>query len=45
MIDDMIQEIEEQYEVLYSEVLCSGVPDSLLHEFIDNPLDEGMDDI
>jgi hypothetical protein len=39
MIDDMIREIEENYEVLYS-----VVPGSRLHEIINNPVDEGIDE-
>ena len=39
MIDEMIREIEEKYEVLYSQV-----PDSRLHEIIHNPFDEGIDE-
>jgi hypothetical protein len=39
MIDDMIREIEENYEVLYSDV-----PGSRLHEIINNPVDEGIDE-
>jgi hypothetical protein len=39
MFDDLIREIEEQYEVLYSDV-----PDSRLHEIINNPVDEGIDE-
>ena len=39
MFDEMIREIEEQYEVLYSDV-----PDSRLHEIINNPVDEGIDE-
>jgi hypothetical protein len=39
MIDEMIREIEEQYEVL-----CSHDPESRLHEFIHNPVDEGIDE-
>lgn len=34
--DEMIREIEEQFEVLYSDV--SG---SRPHEIINNPIDEG----
>jgi hypothetical protein len=39
MIDDMIREIEEHHEVL-----CSDVPGSRLHEIINNPIDEGIDE-
>ena len=39
MIDEMIREIEQKYEVL-----CSHVPDSQLHEIINNPVDEGIDE-
>ena len=39
MIDDIIREIEEQYEVLYCDV-----PGSRLHEIINNPVDEGIDE-
>jgi len=39
MIDDMIREIEEQFEVLYSQVAGSR-----LHEIINNPVDEGIDE-
>lgn len=39
MIDDMIREIEERYEVLYSHD-----PESRLHEIINNPVDEGIDE-
>jgi hypothetical protein len=39
MIDEMIREIEEQYEVL-----CSNVPGSRLHDIINNPIDEGIDE-
>lgn len=39
MIDEMIREIEENYEVL-----CSDVPGSALHEKINNPVDEGIDE-
>lgn len=39
MIDEMIREIEETYEVLYSQV-----PDSRLHQIINNPVDEGIDE-
>lgn len=39
MIDEMIREIEENYEVLYS-----VVPGSRLHEIINNPVDEGIDE-
>lgn len=38
-VDEMIREIEEQYEVL-----SSFVPDSRLHEIINNPIDEGIDE-
>jgi uncharacterized membrane protein len=38
-VDEMIKEIEEQYEVLRS-----FVPDSRLHEIINNPVDEGIDE-
>ena len=38
-IDDMISEIEDKYEVLSSDVL-----DSRLHEIINNPIDEGIDE-
>ena len=37
--DEMIREIEEKYEVLYSDV-----PGSRLHEIINNPVDEGIDE-
>ena len=39
MIDELIREIEAQHEVL-----CSRVPDSRLHEIINNPFDEGIDE-
>jgi hypothetical protein len=39
MIDELIREIEAQHEVL-----CSHVPDSRLHEIINNPFDEGIDE-
>jgi len=39
MIDEMIREIEETCEVLYS-----VVPGSRLHEIINNPVDEGIDE-
>ena len=39
MIDEMIREIEENFEVLYSDV-----PGSRLHEIINNPVDEGIDE-
>ena len=39
MIDEMIREIEAQYEVLYS-----YDPESRLHEIINNPVDEGIDE-
>jgi hypothetical protein len=39
VIDDMIREIEEQHEVLYSDV-----PGSRLHDIINNPVDEGIDE-
>jgi hypothetical protein len=39
MFDDLIREIEDKYEVLYSDV-----PDSRLHEIINNPVDEGIDE-
>jgi hypothetical protein len=39
MIDEMIREIEENGEVLYS-----VVPGSRLHEIINNPVDEGVDE-
>ena len=39
MIDEMIQEIEDNYEVL-----SSVVPGSRLHELINNPVDEGIDE-
>ena len=38
-VDEMIMEIEEQYEVL-----SSVVPDSRLHAIINNPVDEGIDE-
>jgi len=38
-VDDMISEIEDNYEVL-----SSDVPDSRLHEIINNPVDEGIDE-
>jgi len=38
-VDEMIIEIEAQYEVL-----SSFVPDSRLHEIINNPVDEGIDE-
>ena len=38
-VDEMIQEIEENSEVLYSDV-----PDSRVHELINNPYDEGIDE-
>jgi len=38
-VDDMIREIEEHYEVL-----SSVTPDSRLHEIINNPVDEGIDE-
>ena len=37
-IDEIIMEIEAQYKVL-----SSVVPDSRLHEIINNPVDEGID--
>ena len=39
MIDEMIRDIEEKYEVLYS-----VAPGSRLHEIINNPIDEGIDE-
>jgi hypothetical protein len=39
MIDELIREIEAQHEVLYS-----YVPESRLHEIINNPVDEGIDE-
>jgi len=39
LIDEMIREIEENYEVL-----DSVVPGSRLHEIINNPVDEGIDE-
>ncbi len=39
MFDDQIREIEENEEVLYSDV-----PGSRLHEIINNPWDEGIDE-
>lgn len=38
-VDEMIMDIEEQYEVL-----SSVVPDSRLHEISNNPVDEGIDE-
>ena len=38
-IDEMIKDIEDKYEVL-----SSVVPDSRLHEIINNPFDEGIDE-
>jgi hypothetical protein len=38
-IDDMISEIEDKYEPL-----SSDVPGSRLHEIINNPIDEGIDE-
>ena len=38
-VDEMIKEIEENSEVLYS-----YVPDSRLHQMINNPYDEGIDE-
>ena len=38
-VDDMIREIEQHYEVL-----SSVMPDSRLHEIINNPVDEGIDE-
>ena len=38
-VDEMIKEIEKNYEVLYS-----YVPDSRVHELINNPYDEGIDE-
>ncbi|MGB5408152.1 MAG: hypothetical protein WBN08_19375 [Thiogranum sp.] len=38
-VDEMIIEIEAQYEVL-----SSFVPDSRLHEIINNLVDEGIDE-
>jgi hypothetical protein len=39
MIDELIREIEAHHEVLYSHV-----PESRLHEIINNPVDEGIDE-
>lgn len=39
MFDDEIREIEQRYEVLNS-----VVPGSRLHEIINNPVDEGIDE-
>jgi len=38
-VDEMIKDIEDKYEVL-----SSVVPDSRLHEIINNPVDEGIDE-
>ena len=38
-VDEMIKDIEDTYEVL-----SSVVPDSRLHEIINNPVDEGIDE-
>ena len=38
-VDDMIREIEDKYEVL-----SSDVPDSRVHEIINNPVDECIDE-
>ena len=38
-VDDLIREIEKHFEVLRSDV-----PDSRLHEIINNPVDEGIDE-
>jgi len=38
-VDDLIRDIEEHFEVLISDV-----PDSRLHEIINNPVDEGIDE-
>ncbi len=38
-VDEMITDIEEHYEVL-----SSVMPDSRLHEIINNPVDEGIDE-
>ena len=38
-VNEMIREIEEN-----SEVLCSDIPDSRVHELINNPFDEGIDE-
>ena len=38
-VDEQIREIEENFEVL-----TSDVPDSRLHEIINNPYDEGIDE-
>ena len=39
MFDDEIRDIESRYEVL-----CSDVSGSRLHEIINNPVDEGIDE-
>ena len=39
MFDEEIRKIEEEYEVLRSDV-----PGSRLHEIINNPIDEGIDE-
>ena len=38
-VDEMIKDIENNYEVL-----SSVMPDSRLHEIINNPVDEGIDE-
>ena len=38
-VDEMIKDIEDNFEVL-----SSVVPDSRLHEIINNPYDEGIDE-
>jgi hypothetical protein len=38
-VDEMIKDIEDKYEVL-----SSVVPESRLHEIINNPVDEGIDE-
>lgn len=39
MVEDIIREIDEHDDVLYSHV-----PDSRLHEVTNNPVDEGIDE-
>lgn len=39
MFDNEIRDIESRYEVL-----CSDVSGSRLHEIINNPVDEGIDE-
>lgn len=45
MLDEMLQDIEEQYEVLYSEVLCSSGLENWHREIIDKPFDAGIDEL